>query len=45
MVEGCSSSYLILAGRLREQSDLFLENLAFLVYCLDQACFQKMARM
>lgn len=36
---------LILAGRVREQSGLFLEDLACLVYCLNQACFQNLARM
>lgn len=36
---------LILAGRVREQTGLFLEDLACSVYCLNQACFQSLARM
>lgn len=46
MVEGCpgASSCLTLAGRLRERSSSFLENLAGSVYCPDQACFQKLGK-
>lgn len=33
---------LILVGRVREQSGLFLEDLACSVYCLNQACFQNL---
>lgn len=36
---------LILVGRVREQSGLFLEDLACSVYCLNQACFQDLGRM